>query len=137
MNAETLLGRLATGIGQGEHFTQLDWARAQFIDRLGIDPYPGTVNMIVDDPHSMPLWVRIKRSPGIRIVNPGDGPHDCHARCYPVTVARSIEGAIVLPEVDNYPSTQVEIIAEIGVRAALRIEDGDPLEIVLKRQQSG
>ena len=60
MNAETLLGRLATGIGQGEHFTQLDWARAQFIDRLGIDPYPGTVNMIVDDPHSMPLGVRSK-----------------------------------------------------------------------------
>ena len=137
MSAGTLLGRLATGIGQGEHFTQLDWARAQFIDRLGIDPYPGTVNMIVDDPNSIPLWVRINRSPGIRIVNPGDGPHDCDARCYPVTVAGSIEGAIVVPEVDNYPSTQVEIIAEISVRAALRIEDGDPLEIVLKRQQSG
>ena len=137
MSAEILLGRLATGIGQGEHFTQLDWARAQFIKRLGIDPYPGTVNIIVDDPNSIPLWARIKRSPGIRIVNPGGGPHDCDARCYPVTVAGSIEGAIVVPEVDNYPSTQVEIIADICVRAALRIEDGDPLEIVLKRQQSG
>ena len=137
MSAEILLGRLATGIGQGEHFTQLDWARAQFIKRLGIDPYPGTVNIIVDDPNSIPLWARIKRSPGIRIVNPGGGPHDCNARCSPVTVAGSIEGAIVVPEVDNYPSTQVEIIADIGVRAALRIEDGDPLEIVLKRQQSG
>ena len=93
--------------------------------------------MIVDDPNSMPVWVRIKRTPGIRINNPGDGPHDCDARCYPVTVAGSIEGAIVVPEVDNYPSTQVEIIADISVRAALGIEDGDPLEIVLKRQQSG
>ena len=137
MSAETLVGRLATGIGQGEHFTGLDWARAQFIDRLGIDPYPGTINMIVDDPNSMPVWVRIKRTPGIRINNPGDGPHDCDARCYPVSVAGSIEGAIVVPEVDNYPSTQVEIIADISVRAALGIEDGDPLEIVLKRQQSG
>lgn len=137
MSAETLFGRLATGMGQGEHFTRLDWARAQFIDRLGIDPYPGTVNMIVDDPNSMPVWVRIKRTPGIRINNPGDGPHDCDARCYPVSVAGSIEGAIVVPEVDNYPSTQIEIIADISVRAALGIKDGDPLEIVLKRQQSG
>ena len=137
MSAETLFGRLATGIGQGEHFTRLDWARAQFIDRLGIDPYPGTVNMIVDDPNSMPVWVRIKRTPGIRIDNPGDGPHDCDARCYPVTVAGRIDGAIVVPEVDNYPSAQVEIIADISVRAALGIEDGDPVQIVLKRQRSG
>ena len=137
MNAETLVGRLATGIGQGEHFTRLDWARAQFIGRLGIDPYPGTVNMIVDDPNSMPVWVRIKRTPGIRIDNPGDGPHDCDARCYPVTVAGRIDGAIVVPEIDNYPSAQVEIIADISVRAALGIEDGDPVQIVLKRQRSG
>ena len=137
MSAETLFGRLATGIGQGEHFTGLDWARAQFIDRLGIDPYPGTVNMIVDDPNSMPVWVRIKRTPGIRIVNPGDGPHDCDARCVPVTVAGRIDGAIVVPEIDNYPSAQVEIIADISVRAALGIEDGDPVQIVLKRQRSG
>ena len=137
MSAEILLGRLATGIGQGQHFTRLDWARAQFIDQLCIDPYPGTINMIVDDPNSISLWVRIKRSPGIRIVNPGDGPHDCDARCYPITVAGCIEAAIVVPEIDNYPSTQVEIIANIGVRAALGIEDGDPLEIKFKRQQSG
>ena len=137
MSAETLFGRLATGIGQGEHFTGLDWARAQFIDRLGIDPYPGTINMIVDDPNSMPVWVRIKRTPGIRIDNPGDSPHDCDARCYPVTVAGRIDGAIVVPEIANYPSAQVEIIADISVRAALGIEDGDPVQIVLKRQRRG
>ena len=55
---ETLLGRLATGIGQGKHFTRLDWAREQFMDRVGIDPYPGTINVIVDDPDAMPVWVR-------------------------------------------------------------------------------
>ena len=137
MSAETLVGRLATGIGQGEHFTRLDWARAQFIGRLSIDPYPGTFNVIVDDPNSIPVWVRIKRTPGIRIDNPGDGPHDCDARCYPVTVAGRIDGAIVVPEIDNYPSAQVEIIADISVRAALGIEDGDPVQIVLKRERSG
>ena len=137
MSAETLIGRLATGIGQGEHFTRLDWARAQFKDRLGIDPYPGTVNVIVDDPDSMPVWVRVKRAPGIRIENPGDGPHDCDARCYPVTVAGRIDGAIVVPEIDGYPPAQVEIIADIGVREALGIEDGDPVEIVLKRHRGG
>ncbi len=137
MSAEVLIGRLATGIGQGVHFTRLDWARAQFMDRLGIDPYPGTVNVIVDDPDSMPVWVRVKRTPGIRIDNPGDGPHDCDARCYPVTVAGRIDGAIIVPEIDGYPPARVEIIANVGVREALGIEDGDPVEIELKRPDGG
>ena len=137
MKAETLVGRLATGIGQGKHFTRLGWARAQFMDRLGIDPYPGTVNVIVDDPDSMPRWVRIKREPGIRIDNPGNGPHDCDARCYPVTVAGEIKGAIVVPEVEGYPPAQVEIIASVGVRDALGIEDGDPVEVEVKRPEGG
>ncbi len=137
MSAEILIGRLATGIGQGVFFTRLDWARAQFIDRLGIDPHPGTVNVIVDHPDSMPVWVRLKRTPGIRIDNPGDGPHDCDARCYPVTVAGRIDGAIVVPEIDGYPPAQVEIIAAVGVRDALGIEDGDTVEIELKRPDGG
>jgi CTP-dependent riboflavin kinase len=134
MSAEILIGRLATGIGHGKHFTRLDWARTQFMDKLDIDPYPGTVNVIVDDPDSMPVWVRLKRQPGIHIDNPNDGPHDCDARCYPVTVAGRIAGAIVVPEVEGYPPAQVEIIAAIGVREALGIEDGDPVEITLGRQ---
>ena len=43
MTGEELLGRLATGSGQGKHFTRLDWAREQFLDKLGIDPFPGTM----------------------------------------------------------------------------------------------
>ena len=61
-------GRVASGIGQGKYFTQLAWAREQFADRLGIDPWPGTFNIVVDDPDAMPVWVRLKRTPGIRMV---------------------------------------------------------------------
>ena len=60
MRGEKLIGRLATGIGMGVTFTQLDWARNQFRERLGIEPFPGTVNVIIDDPESMPVWVRLK-----------------------------------------------------------------------------
>ena len=132
MRGETLLGRLATGIGQGKHFTRLDWARAQFMEKLGIDPYPGTVNVIVDDPDAMPVWVRLKRTDGIRIDNPNDGPHDCDARCYKVSIEGRIDAAIVLPEVDGYPPAQVELIAEVGVRDALDIEDGDSVRLEIK-----
>lgn len=135
--SEVLLGRLATGIGHGRQFTRLDWARTQFVDKLGIDPYPGTVNVIIDDPDAITVWVRLRRTGGIRIDNPNDGPHDCDARCYRVSIEGRIAGAIVLPEIDGYPPAQVEVIAAIDVRAALGIEDGDPVRLDIERIGDG
>lgn len=132
MKGEVLLGRLATGIGHGKHFTRLDWARAQFMDKLGIDPFPGTINVIIDDPDALPVWVRLKRTDGVHIDNPNNGPHDCDARGYPVLIDGRIDGAIVFPEVDGYPPAQVEVIAAVGIREALGIEDGDQVRLVVK-----
>lgn len=132
MAGEKLIGRLATGIGMGRIFTQLDWAKAMFIEKTGIDPYPGTVNVIVDDPDSMPVWVRLKRSEGIFLENPNDGPHDCDAKCWLVSIEDRIDGAIVFPLVDDYPPAQVEVIAAVGVRDALGIEDGDVVTLTVK-----
>jgi CTP-dependent riboflavin kinase len=132
MPGEQLLGRLTAGIGQGKHFTQLDWARQQFMDKLGIDPFPGTINLIIGDSESMRVWNRLKDTPGVRIDNPNDGPHDCHARCYPVSIEGQIVGAIVLPEVEGYSPVQIEVIAAKRVRDLLRIEDGDSLRLEIQ-----
>jgi CTP-dependent riboflavin kinase len=132
MKGEKLIGRLATGIGMGTTFTQLDWAKDQFRSRVGIDPFPGTINVIVDDPDSMPVWVRVKRTDGIHMDNPNDGPHDCDAKCWRVSINDEIDGAIVFPLVDGYPPAQVEVIAAVGIRDAFGIEDGDTVTLTLK-----
>ena len=133
MRGEQLIGRLATGIGMGTSFTQLPWAKEQFIDRVGIDPFPGTINVIVDDPESMPVWVRLKQTASIRMENPNDGPYDCDAKCWKVTINGKIDGAIVHPLVDGYPPAQVEVIAPVSVRDTLGIEDGDTVTLMIRR----
>jgi CTP-dependent riboflavin kinase len=132
MSAERITGRLATGIGQGKHFTRLDWARRQFIDKLGIDPFPGTINLLIESAAALEGWRRLRESPGVRIDNPGNGPHDCDARCYPIRLAGRIDAAIVLPEVEGYPADQVEIIAQLNVREALGVADGDEIEFEVR-----
>ena len=130
--SEFLTGRVATGIGQGRMFTRLDWAREQFVAKLGIDPFPGTFNVVIDDPDAMQAWVRIRRSPGIRIENPNDGPHDCDGVCWMAVIAGDIEAAIVRPEVSDYPPAQVEIIAPLALRKALDVEDGDAVTLEVR-----
>ena len=122
-------GKLVTGIGVGKHFTRLDWAREQFVRKLGIDPHPGTVNLVVSDPDSERSWAALKQTSGIRIENPGSGPNDCDARCFPVTIEGDRQGAIVLPEVNDYAADQIEVIAEAELRSALEITDGDSLAL--------
>lgn len=132
--ARQIHGRLASGESRGQHFTRLEWARRQFIDKLGIDPFPGTVNITVDDPESLAAWKRLKESRGIPIDNPNDGPGDCNGCCYPVSIGRGIEAAIVLPLVRNYPPNKIELISAIGVRDALGLADGDLLTLRIKNE---
>ena len=66
MSGKMLVGRLATGKGQGKYFTRIGWARQQFLDKLGIDPFPGTINLIVEDSESSEVWNRLKGTPGVR-----------------------------------------------------------------------
>ena len=126
-------GRVASGVGQGRHFTRLPWALEQFVGRLGIDPWPGTFNIVVDDPTRCPYGCGSSGLPGFAWKTPNDGPHDCDARCYPVRVDGRIDGAIVYPEVEDYPPAQVEIVAEVDLREALGVEDGDSVTLTIQR----
>ncbi|MGK7952856.1 MAG: DUF120 domain-containing protein [Xenococcaceae cyanobacterium] len=54
------------------------------MDCLGIDPFPGTANVIINDQASLSVWNRLRHQPGIKIENPNSGPNDCNARCFPI-----------------------------------------------------
>jgi CTP-dependent riboflavin kinase len=102
------------------------------LDKLGIDPFPGTINLILDDSESIEVWNRLKGTPDVRIDNPNDGPRDCDARCYRVSIDGQIDAAIVLPEVAGYSPVKIEIIAARGIRDALDIDDGDSLRLQIQ-----
>ncbi len=126
-----LTGRVETGIGEGAAFTQLTWARRQFVRELGIDPFPGTLNLLLDQEADKRIWKRLKASAGRRVV-PVD-PGWCDARCYPIRINRCWPGAIVYPEVSGYPDDQIEIIAALPLRERLGLEDGDRLEVAVNK----
>jgi CTP-dependent riboflavin kinase len=125
-------GRLAAGVGLGKHFTQLDWARQQFMDKLGIEAYPGTANIVALPGADSAAWQALKTGNGIRIVSPGNGPRDCDARCYPVSIQGRLTAAIVLPEVEGYAGDLMEVISEFNVRDTLGIADGDIVRLLIR-----
>lgn len=129
--ARSICGRVVSGRGQASGFTQLEWVRREFVGKLGIDPFPGTVNLQVVDAQSQVAWQGLRESHGVTISDPDGASGSCGARCFPVEIERVGPAAIVLPEVDDYPVDQVEVIAGMGIRDALQVSDGDLLTLRL------
>jgi phosphoglycolate phosphatase len=138
MTAIRFVGCVVTGAGRGAAFTQLPWARRQFVERLGIDPHPGTLNLRLTTPGALELWQGLRAAVAVPIVPDSAAASaaasaeasaaDCAARCHIVRL-RGITAAIVVPEVAGYPGDQVEIIAALPLRETLGLADGHELEV--------
>lgn len=119
-------GRLVRGLGQAAAFTRLGWVRRHFIDAAGIDPHPGTVNLQVLDEH-LPDWESLRALPGEPMESPDAGY--CSARSYPVRIDGRMPGAIVLPQVPDYPQHKLEFVAALPVRQRLALAEGAHLRL--------
>jgi riboflavin kinase, archaea type len=126
-NRVKIQGKIVEGIREATNFTQIPWVRKQFISKLSIDPYPGTLNLEIVDPESLQSFNALKTKKGIEIT-PED-PSFCSAQCYPVLINGQIKGAVVLPMVEGYPENKMELIAPQNIKEALSMKAGDYLEV--------
>lgn len=118
---------MVEGLRVGSTFTQVPWVRKQFVRKLDIDPYPGTLNLEIVDPEDTRSFQELKSTSGVEIV-PED-PSFCIARCYPVLINGRLQGAIVFPEVEDYPENKMELIASRNIKEVLSVKGGDVLEV--------
>jgi len=123
----SVTGRLATGVGQATGFTRLDWVRAAFHTHFGIDPHPGTVNLMVEEETARASWAAVKAGSAMVLHPPRTDW--CDARLWRARIADRIPAAIVLPDVASYPEGQIELVAAVRVRDVLRIADGASVTI--------
>lgn len=115
-------GNVVSGRGEAAGFTRLDWVVRQSVDHLGIDPYPGTLNLKLSDASSLANWSAI-RSAASHVLEPPAGSGFCAARCHAFTLD-GLPVAAVIPDVSGYPQDTLELIAAVHVREQLRLDDG-------------
>ncbi len=127
----TLQGKLVRGLGQASDFTQINWVKRQLIDLAGIDPFPGTVNIVLEDDESRARWRGWRIKTG-QTLEPEDSAF-CRARCYPARIEGRVPAAIVLPEIAGYPEDKIELVAALPVRQHLSLGEGEQLRVDLCR----
>jgi len=115
-------GRLVRGLGQAAHFTRIDWVRRQLVELAGIDPYPGTVNLLLDGDTDRRRWRSWCEEGGSTLAR--EDPSSCESACHLVRVEGRVPAAIVVPQVDGYPRDKVELVAALPLRRHLALEEG-------------
>lgn len=121
-----LEGEITGGMGEGKHYISLPGYMEQFGQRLGYEPFPGTLNVELSEES-------IRRRGAMETLSPIhiDGWEDDDRTygpcvCYPATVVSEEEydrAHVIAPERTHHDEDQLELIAPVKLRDELDLDD--------------
>ena len=132
----TLTGTITTGMGEGRHYISLSGYQSQFESRLGYTPFPGTLNVDLDEA-SVRARPQLSTQPSVPIDSWEDGDRTFGAAtCYPARLeadGRQYQPAhVIIPDRTHHDDENLELIAPDKLRDELDLTDNDTLAIHLE-----
>lgn len=123
-------GVVVTGLGEGAYYMSRKGYVIQFERLLGFTPYPGTLNLKLNEPYYVYQNRLLRKLRGLHIKGFrtkervfGD------VRAFRALIQSKIEGAVIYAERSIYGFDMLEVIAPVYLRDALRLKDGDVVEV--------
>jgi riboflavin kinase len=119
-------GTLISGSGGGRKYVELEWVKRQVKDKLGFDPYPGTLNLRLDS-ENVKRRVVLEKNARLRL---------CHSEGYCTgllfkAALDDLPCGVVIPQIENYPENMFEIVASKNLKQELRLRDGDLVTVTV------
>ena len=125
----TIEGTVISGFGKGQEFVTLEGYARQFREELGYEPYPGTLNLDLEEP----VRDRIDRLEPIRIDGWEDGDRSFGVvYCYPASLVDADESVplhVIVPKRTDHDTATLELISPVNLRDRLDLSDGSSLAI--------
>ena len=125
-------GTVVSGMGEGAYYMSLEGYRKQFKDKLGFEPYPGTLNVKLIDQIFMNARREIGRYPSVFINGFSDNLRTYGwVKCYKANINKGAvnNAAALVLERTHYDDSMLEIIAPICLKEAIGIQNGDRISI--------
>ena len=126
----TLEGILFSGLGEGAYYVTKEGYRKQFMEKLGFDPYPGTLNLKLTTEYDMKTMSELESYPAIEIQGFKDESRTFGSvKCYPAIINNKVKGAVVYALRSHYNASVLEIIAPVFIRGRLKLKDGNKVKV--------
>ncbi len=120
-------GNVKNGLGEGKYYISKEGYMKQFEEKLGIKPYPGTLNVKVNGEYENVLR-SIRSADGIHIEGFNDNERTFGGvKCFKAHID-GIKCFLIFPERSSYTDV-IEIIADRYLRDELKLKDGSELKV--------
>jgi len=121
-------GEVFTGLGEGAYYVGQPGYRRQFIEKLGFDPYLGTLNLKVEK--NQRERKLLETYPAITLEGFTNGMRSFgQVKCYRARVNDKVDGVVITALRSHYGEDVLEIVAPKNLREILGLKDGDSVKV--------
>jgi riboflavin kinase len=126
----TVEGAVFTGLGEGAYYISKEYYRKQFVEKLGFDPYPGTLNLKLTTDYDLKTRAELEAYPAIEIQGfKNENRTFGTVKCYPARIGNKVKGALILALRSHYDRSVLEIVAPVNIRKQLSLKDGQKVKV--------
>ena len=125
-------GHIITGMGEGAYYMSLNGYKKQFKEKLGYEPYPGTLNIKLNSMLFVEAKKEMLKYPSINIEGFSDHSRTFGwVKCYPAYIndSRNINSSILILERTHYDDSIIELIAPFSIKEQFSLKNGDYVKL--------
>ena len=133
----TLEGTVFTGLGEGAYYVTKEHYRQQIVEKLGFEPYPGTLNLKLTSDYDIKTRMELDAYPAIEVIGFKNEDRTFGlVKCYPAIIGGTVKGALITALRSHYDASVLEIIAPFCLRKQLGLRDGNKVKVEVYTQSS-
>jgi riboflavin kinase, archaea type len=132
-------GHIITGMGEGAYYMSLKGYKQQFKEKLGYEPYPGTLNIKLNSSLYVEAKKEMLKYSSINIEGFSDQSRTFGwVKCYPAYIndSDSINSSILILERTHYDDSIIEIIAPFSIKEQFSLKNGDYIKLKVNTNYS-
>ncbi len=125
-----LKGILVSGMGEGAYYMALKGYTKQFKSKIGYVPFPGTLNVRLDQKTHQEAIKQFETLEGIKIKSFSDGKRTYGwVKCFPAKLNNTISCELIMLERTHHDDSVIELISKTCMRKTGKLKDGSKVSI--------
>ena len=123
-------GTLVSGMGEGAYYMGLKGYTKQFKSKIGYVPFPGTLNVRIDQKIHQEAIKQFETLNGIKIKSFSDGKRTYGwVKCFPAKLNNSVNCDLILLERTHHDNSVIELISKTCLRKTAKLKDNTKISI--------
>ena len=128
-----LRGTLVSGMGEGAYYMGLKGYTKQFQSKIGYIPFPGTLNVRLDQKIHQESIKQFETLNGIKIKSFSDGKRTYGwVKCFSAKLNNSINCQLIILERTHHDDSVIELISKVCLRKNAKLKDGSKISIKIE-----